>query len=285
MIIKSKTYRYKPNLYKKLIDYTFSDKGRAQEEKAWSFFHNLSTFTPDGIETAFEENNTFRKKRVNGIALRHLILSFSPDDTPYLTPEIIQDLVEKFLELRGEKGIVIGRLHEHDKHIHVHLLISGNQYRSPKSTCMSKKDFLDVHRELEIYQKRPYPQLKHSLVKIEKRPRDPERIKPLSELELKMKERLGKKLTKKERFRQRIKTFLDQAKSTVELYDLLEKNGFELYQYRKRINGILKDGIKFRFTTLGIKPSIIRELDRERTKRLSVLQATRISMNRKDIQR
>ncbi len=285
MIIKSKTHRHSPGLFQRLIDYIYSDKGRSQERCAWSFFHNLDAYTPEGVLAAFRENDAFRKSRQNGVALRHHILSFAPEDSQLLSPEIIQDLVAKYLELRNEKGMVFGRLHEHDGHLHVHLLISGNEYRSGKSTRKSKAEFQRIHRELEAYQREKYPELEHSLVKVpasRERQKNPRIFSPsgkaFSEAELRMKERLGRKLTKKEALQARLTAWLDRATSLAAYYNTLEAEGFQLYEYRGKTRGILsKDGVKFRFATLGITPDMIRALESERESRMRDLRNRRYS--------
>jgi len=277
MIIKSKTHRYSPQVFQRLVNYVYADKGRSEEHRAWSYFHNLTAFTPEGVMAAFRENEGFRKSRQNGIALRHLIMSFSPDDSRFLNPEIIQDLVEQFLKLRQEKGVVFGRLHEHDGHIHVHLLISGSEYRSAKSTRQSKAEFQRVHRELEAYQRAKYPELSHSVVKIRGKNRDPERAKPLSEGERQMKARLGRTPTKKEALQARLTAWLERAPSAPAYYDKLQAEGFELYlRASGTVQGIISpEGIKFRFRTLGISPAMIKGLMSEREKRLAQLQVDR----------
>ena len=164
MLIKSKGHRKKSGIFRFLVNYIWSDKGKANEENSFSFFHNLSTFEPEKIAQEFETNDAFRKQRSNGLALHHLIMSFSPEDSEHITHEVLHDLVTKLVELRGEDGLYFGRIHASEDHIHVHILMSSNKYRSSDSMRISKAEFNDVQREIEEYQIEKFPEISHSLV-------------------------------------------------------------------------------------------------------------------------
>lgn len=284
MVIKSITYKYRPGLYRKLITYIMSDKNRSEESTAWSYFHNLSEFETEKVIRAFEANQRYAKKHSRTIAARHLIISFSPENTKDLNPDIIRDLVNKYIELWGLNGVMFGRLHQNpeDAHIHVHLVVSGNEYQSNKSTRISKAKFLELQRELERYQAQNYPELEASLVKIGKS-RKNAKTKPLTEGERKMTERLGNIPTKKAEMKEQLLGFIQQAQSTKALYDQLLANGYEIYLYKEKVRGIIKvaDGKKFRFSTLGLTPEMILELQTEREKRLAVLEEGRRPTNNK----
>lgn len=281
MIIKAKSHRHANprSLFDRLINYLIDDKGHSKEKTAWSFFHNLSSYDSKGVVDEFVENAKLKKQRKNSVLAHHYILSFHELDSDKVTPEIMQDLVKKFLELRNEKGIAFARVHDSQKHPHIHILISANQFGSSKSTRMSRNDFLEVHRKLEEYQLEKYPEISHSLVKIRARKKNPRIIsdkeKPLTETENKMKKRLGKTPTKKETLKVQLQSFMSRSNSTKEFYDLLEKHGFNIYTQRDKIRGFLKDGKKFRFSTLGISKGMIRELMSERERRFEALQKSR----------
>jgi len=281
MIIKSKSHKWSAQLYARMVRYLMDDKGRA-DENSWSFFHNLTAgFEEQDIVQELMANDVFRKKRKNGIALQHLILSFHELDSEKIDPLILQDLTQKFLELYAPKSVAFARVHTGEKHWHVHVLVSANELGSSRSTRVSKQEFARIQRELEVYQLEKYPFLNNSIVKL--RPERDQKIrkksdhpeKPLSEQELRMKDRLGKQPTQKEGMKAQLKAFLQQADSTQAFYDLLEQHGFELYTYREKIRGFFKDGKKFRFRTIGVTEEMIQELATERDKRLSELTASR----------
>lgn len=164
MIIKSKGHRKKPGIFRFLVNYVWSDKGKANEDNSFSYFHNITSFDPKKISQEFLENDTFRKQRSNGLALHHLIMSFSPKDSDHITHEVLHDLVTKLIELRGSDGLYFGRLHASEDHIHVHILMSGNKYRSRDSMRISKAEFDRLQRDIEVYQIEHYPRVSHSLV-------------------------------------------------------------------------------------------------------------------------
>lgn len=168
MIIKSKGHKNKSGIFRFLVNYVFSDKERANEDNSFSYFHNVSSFNPEEISQEFLENDTFRKKRSNGLALHHLIMSFSPLDSEYITHEVLHDLVTKLIELRGIEGMYFGRLHASEDHIHVHLLMSANKYRNSDSMRMSKQEFDRLQKDIEAYQIEKYPEIFYSVVKRER---------------------------------------------------------------------------------------------------------------------
>lgn len=260
MIIKSKTHRYKPGLFRRLVEYLVSDKGRSTTENSWSFFHQMNAFEPDSIVEEFERNYQFLKPRGgDAIALRHLILSFDHSDKDKLTIPIMQDLLEKYMELRNEFGIAFARLHNEDGHPHIHVLLSGNRLNSSRSTRLSKGDFQKAQIDLELYQQEQYPELSNSLVKISDIDFQ-NKARGLSETEKLMLSRGA--LVKKTSYRDQIRAILESSRHTIEFYDELQKNGFRLYQRGDRVSGIIApSGKKYRFTTLGISHETIQELD------------------------
>lgn len=272
MLIKSKGHRFSAQLHAKMVAYLMSDKGRATDQ-AWSFFHNLTSFEEKGIVQEFLANDGFRKQRKNGVALQHIILSFHELDDPHITPAILEGLTQKFLELYVPKGIAFARVHEAEAHPHVHILIGANELGSDRSIRISRSKFLEIHRQLEEYQREHYPELSHSLVKI--RGKNREKEKPLSEQELRMKDKLGIRPTKKQLLKQQLQGLLVEANSVSEFYNLMETNGFELYSYRQKIRGFLKDGKKFRFSTIGVSEQMIRELMTEHEKRMEMISNAR----------
>ena len=257
MLIKSKTHKYSPGIFKYLIEYVYSDKGAASFEKNPCFFNNLYGNDPQEITAEFEANDAFRKPS-NSVCLHHIILSFSPEDSDKITDEILHDLAQKFIQLRGDKGLVFGRVHN-STHKHLHLIFSSNEYRSEKSIRISRNEFANIQLELEKYQQEKYPFLSKSLVKLG-RDKSQEKPRGLSEVEKKMQER-GVKL-RKTSHKAQILAFLNQSNHTTEFYDMLQKNGFKLYERKGKIIGIIApSGRRYKFTTRGVGLQTIRELD------------------------
>jgi hypothetical protein len=167
MIIKSKGHQKKSGIFRFLINYVFSDKGKANEENSFSFFHNVLSRDVNSISQEFLENDNFRKQRSNGLALHHIIISFSPEDSEHISVDVLHDLIQKFIQLRGNEGLYFGRLHSSEEHQHVHLIMSANKYLSGQSMRVSKDEFQRIHQELEVYQREKYPEISRSIVKLD----------------------------------------------------------------------------------------------------------------------
>ncbi len=168
MLIKSIGIADKKGVFNTLVRYVWADKGKANEENSFSYFHNISRFDPNGIAKEFRENDFHRKKRKGGLALHHIVLSFSPFDSDSLTHEVLHDLVTKFIELRGNEGLYFGRLHSSKDHVHVHILMSANKYRSAQSMRMSRNEFQELKQDIETYQLEKFPEISHSIVQLER---------------------------------------------------------------------------------------------------------------------
>lgn len=231
MIIKSNTHQFWPGLFRRMIRYADSDKDRSAAD-VFSIRHNLESFDLDGIIAEFDHNNHFRKERKNGIALRHHIMSFAPESTPYLDQAKLHDLAQKYLELREEKGLVFVKPHLAESHIHLHFIISGNELNSQKSTRRSKRDFLEIHQTLEQYQQAHYPELSDSLVKI---------IPPRSHLQ------------QLSRLQELVTQAFGQARHQLDFLQRLESRALRPYYHKEQLRGILDtNGQKHRFRKFGI---------------------------------
>ena len=258
MILKVKTHK-RPEAIGPLLRYVDSDRGRARDENSFVIHHNFQADDLEGVIRAFKENDTYRARRKGGVVLQHHILSFHPDDSIGL--EAAHDLAQKWLEIRNEEGLCFARAHVDNDHFHVHMLISGNKWRSPKSTMINKKvDFIDHHVALEAYQLEKYPELKHSLVKIRQRNKTKSR-----ETEGEKHIRKREKHTRKEQIHQMVQESWAQSYQSKEFYQKLANHGLELYEYRGQLRGVLDGSKKYKFSTLGLDVSLIQALDDEKT--------------------
>ena len=160
MIVKSLSRKNKS--FGELVKYI--DKKSVGDQ--YGVFHNLKVFknNPKLVSKEFRKNSDRCLKRKNGVYLYHDILSFSDRDTNRLTPEIMQDLASRYIELRANNSLAYGKIHLDTECPHVHLMISGNLLGSAKKTRISKAKFKQIKIELERYQKSRYPFLEHSLV-------------------------------------------------------------------------------------------------------------------------
>lgn len=164
-----KTIRWKIGAFERLVDYIGRSTG---EEGSFILEHNLR---PSGdlssIANQFRENDAYRKKRTRGVVLYHEILSFHAGDREHLTPDVLEDLTRKYLSIRAPEGLAFAMPHYDKGHIHVHIMLSGVQFKSEKTLRMDNPTFTRVRRQIEAFQIDRYPELKHSIVHLPKRVR------------------------------------------------------------------------------------------------------------------
>lgn len=143
------------------------DKDRLFDEKGYSFIvsHNLKGNDIKEWVRQFQENETFRKcKRVNSVLLTHEIISFHKDDASNITLEKLEDIAHQYVKLRNDKGIFVAVPHFDKEHYHIHLCVSGIEYRSGKSMRLSKNELKKVKKQIQEYQLSKYPELSKSIV-------------------------------------------------------------------------------------------------------------------------
>lgn len=235
--------------------------------ESFVLMQNLHTIDPNKVHKDFLLNDrVYRKKRSDGVALYHEILSFSPKDAEHISDEKLEVLAKKYIDIRCPEAQVLGNIHREKQHIHLHLLISGNDYKSSKSLRLSRAKFKAVRLEIEEFQKTRFPELEHSIAYLgkirEKSDKKRSDQKKRSENEFQMKARLkGKEPTKKEILKQRVSEILESIKNPKEfLMALKDESDFELYEYRGKVTGIIFEGKKYRFTTFGIAKERLQKL-------------------------
>lgn len=160
MIIK--TFARKSPNFPQLIHYITQD--RPHNQQPLRFFQCLPSQEIASIIQAFQENDSYRIPRKNGNACYHSILSFHTLDNAFITPNILYDLIRQYIQLRAPHTPCFAQSHHDKEHVHIHVLIAGNQYKSTQTTRQSRKEFYQLRVTLEQYQQKHYPQLQHSLV-------------------------------------------------------------------------------------------------------------------------
>jgi len=117
------------------------------------------------IIEAFKHNDSFRKKRANGIAMYHEVLSFASSDKQYIleSPYLMEELANYYIKLRTN-GLAMAYPHFDTDHPHVHILMSANERKSSASVRISKSQFRDIKQKMETHMIDNYPQLSHSII-------------------------------------------------------------------------------------------------------------------------
>lgn len=247
MMVKSLTR--KTESFSQLLHY-LSQEGRGE---GFPVMHNLTVthhHDLDAVARAFHGNARYARKRKNGVALYHEILSLSGKDNAQVTPDALHDLVLKYLSLRAPGAMAYGVIHTDRDHPHIHLVISANHLNSAKKLRLSKGQFANVKRQLEAYEKETYPQLVHSPVlpgpasKRQKREKTTPGIKDRETIKHSLK---GKVLTAL------------AASCTLSAFEhRLHACGIELYRHRRQPAGVVSGGKRYRFRTLGLEESFLK---------------------------
>lgn len=253
MIIKNLTHkRFFP---KKMMAYVADgEKSPDLEPIYW----NMAKQTEKGALDAFHKQDKLLRKRSNGNRLLHDILSFSPEDSKHLNHAKLQNLCMEYLRVRANKNIAFAQIHQDKEHFHIHIIISPNEYDSNKVTTFSRKQYFQVRKDIERYQREHYPELEKSIVFLKERNKE----KTLSDKEFQLQKRTGKQNTKA-LLKEEIKGIYDASQNKDEFFSkiLSSSSDMEIYTYRGKNRGILLDGKKYTFRNLGISKDMLETLD------------------------
>lgn len=295
MIIKTLSRR--GSGFDKAISYV--DKNQEQTEKSPLFdkdfriYHNIIGYAKEDAIQAFKENYQHKKKRKNGISMHHEILSFHKDDN--VTQKAIEDLSQKYIDIRAKNALVYGAVHTDKNHVHCHLIISANEVGSSKSIRLNNKQFKEVRIQLEAYQQKQYPELHRSIVYLgrehernrkeqDTNSRDQKYVELQKRLEAEANnQNTRKKVTDKEKVYVYLHQAMQRAKSLDEFYQLVEKQGLTIYERKNKKIGVTLKGRNYRFTTaLGKEKwnDYLKEIER-----LKRLQTVREQQNQKELTR
>jgi len=245
-----KTTRWKKKNINYLINYIDNDKGRNNiNELTFSIFHNIGQANTESAKEAFKVNETFRKQRKNGVIVYHEILSFHKKDNEYLNIHILEDIAQKYIEIRGNNALCFAKPHLKDTNIHIHFAFSGTEYKSSRTLRMDNNTFKRNRIAIEQYQIEHYPKLINSIV-YHKEKKKQKRKNKIKNKEYQTKKRTSKELDK-EILTQTLNEYFSIAKTYDKFCEILKNNGFELYKYRDKVNGIIYNKRKYRFNTLG----------------------------------
>ena len=205
-------------------------------------------------------------KRVNSVLLTHEIISFHKDDAKNISLDKLENIARQYVKERNINGMFVAVPHFDKEHYHIHLCVSGIEYKTGKSMRLAKVDLQKLKKNIQQYQIDKYPELSNSLVDHEKKGY------ALSDKEHKFKERTGR-ATDKEQLLGMLKTCYKKANSRNDFFENLKECGLKAYIRGGRISGVVFCNKKFRLKTLGFTEERLQELDKSinREKKLSEL--------------
>ena len=242
MIVKIKSF--KSASFGKLLKYILNKKERLFDKDVKSFVisYHLKGNTIAEWEKQFLQNETLRlRKRKDSVRLTHEILSWHKDDAKHLTLPVLEEMAREYIKQRNPKGMVIATPHFDKDHVHIHLCVSGVEYKTGKSLRLSKAALGKLKNGIQKYQVEKYPMLAKSVVEHGKKG-----LQAKSEKEYKFNWRAGRETDKE--FLQKVITHCrERANSDEHFYELLKKQKLNTYKRAGKITGVLYNNRKFRF--------------------------------------
>jgi hypothetical protein len=271
MIVKIKSH--KRPAFEKLLQYMLNDKDRLYDKDGRSFVltHNIRGNSINEWVQQFKKNEQYRLyKRRDNTYVFHEILSWHRDDARKINLVKLEEMAREYIRQRNAKGIYIAVPHFDKNHYHIHICASGIEYKTGKSLRLSKPDLQKLKNNIQKFQIERFPELSNSIVS---HARGGKPI--LSEREFQMKLRTGRN-TEKENVIKELEACFKKAASRENLFQLLKKEGLEIYKRGNKITGIIHKNYKFRFSRLGFSDEKMNELNRleEREKGLRDLRKT-----------
>ncbi len=249
--------RHSPG-YANLIDYIIKES-KAKDGKPHVITRNLrGNEGQAGWARQYMENEAYRvRHRSDQIYLTHEILSFSNLDKDKITRDMLNDITQKYMELRNGNGIFLSAAHFDKSHVHIHFAISALEFRTGKSMRLSKEKLHSLKNDLQEWHKQKYPnELSNSLVEHGKG------CGYVTDKEWQYKNRTSRSLLKEE-IGSEVKACFEKATTQKEFLDNLRHAGLHHYE---RGNGnlpqgiITPDNIKIRFSRLDISKEQLLQL-------------------------
>ena len=232
--------------FKALIDYIMRDDACDQNH---ILHHNLLGRTRDEVVAELEQNARCLKKRKNGNAAYHEVVSIRcvPGMDREEQKRKLVEIAERYVRMRAPNCLVLGALHDdHDDHIHIHLLISANELGESKRHRLTKAAFRKIAIEMERRVLADYPELKQD-VAIEKEAK----VKRSRQASA-MKARTGRLPVQDSMAADLVQVF-QSVGSINELHEQMKLRELAFYQ-RGKIVGVINTGTgkRHRLPTLGI---------------------------------
>ncbi|QEM12972.1 relaxase/mobilization nuclease domain-containing protein [Mucilaginibacter rubeus] len=226
--------RHSPS-YASLIRYILNED---KSDKMQVFTNNLRSDNIPGYVQEFIENETFRQQsRTDHVYLYHEIISFHADENKaLLSPEVLDDLVQEYIRLRGHTGVMIGAVHHDQEHVHVHFCVSALHFRTGLSFGLSKAQLHELKHSFQEYHQQRYPGIDKSTV---------EHGKAMPYL------RHGQwHANQRELIAEMARRCFAEAKSQQQFFELLRARRLDYYERHGRPAGVEANGVKMSFSRL-----------------------------------
>ena len=258
------------NAIQNVVNYIATDKGRIHDHHAQGIFHNLYSTGLREISVQLQTNFADHARNRNRTKARHVILSVNPIDRNKVNMDIMDDLINEYINKAFPKAIAFGTHHVNEKHFHTHLIVSGNELMSRTSTRQTKTELREVHMHMLRYMSERYPQLSIGIDK------DNYGRKLHSEKAYYKEKRNPDLQLTRDELSERVKEIFRLSESSEDFRQRLESSDLRTYEHKGRLQGVLweDEGKKMRFSRLGIEKHLMEELDKQ-NERLNELEQLR----------
>ena len=263
MILKTLTRRDED--YSSLIRYIMKPLDHlSPKQRREMVFKNNVFGSEDEWVSQFRHNETFRKyKRRDSIKMCHEIISWHPKDADKITPEFLRSFMKLYTSIRCERPMFIAALHK-EEHVHLHILLSGLNFKTGYSVSRKRADYLAMIRSLQNYHLTHFPEITHSTVPFD----GSKRSRTIDSNEYMYTKRTGRP-SRKAVLSQKLQELYTQSHSLSEFLALVEKEGYSVYYRRGKPTGVVTaTHRKHRFENLSISKEQLAALDRQHESQL-----------------
>lgn len=245
--------------YRQLAEYILKDRSPSKSAKD-IIKHNIKGSTIDAIVKEFERNESFRTfTRKDQIALYHEIISLSSNEENFIPDEVMIDLCQKYMDLRGSKGMYLAALHRDTEHCHAHVMTSALEYVSGRAHRITKSALQDIKLLLQEYHLQKYPEITESFC-------DHSRGRSFAKNKEYHRRHKEERTRLKETVQQQVQDLFKQSKNLNEFLASLRDNGIHHYERNGIATGITIGETKIRFQRLGVTIDEIEQLKRPEIK-------------------
>ena len=241
MIIKSMSRQNQT--FAQLMNYM--NKEKTLDTFTWNLYSNRKN-TQELVDE-FLQNAEYLKSARGKVFLYHEILSLEKNNLSLKEQQqILSDLAHKYIQQRANENLVYGVIHNDTKNLHIHLMISANKVAQNKRVRLSKKEFKDIQKNLELYKNQAYPQLEKTTIYQQNKDRTKSKQK---EQEIKHRR---KKVPLKEQIKEDLEDIFLKTHTNTYLQNALKNRDYQFYT-RGKYNGIIYKNKKYRLNTLGLE--------------------------------
>jgi hypothetical protein len=228
-----------------------------ENDRSFIIRHNIKGNSIKEWEQQFNENDTYRKqRRKKNVFVTHEILSWAKADVKNMSLEKMETMAREYINLRNPNGMYIIVPHFNADNYHIHVCVSGVEYRIGKTLRLSKAQLVKVKKDIQNFQIAKYPELSHSVVQHGKKDKSVQ-----TEKEYQYKRRTGKE-SDKEQILKLLNSSYKKAISKNDFFEMLNSSDISTYSRRGKLTGVVYKNRKYRLGRLGFTDERLNELDK-----------------------